>query len=598
MAAPLLTLRGISLHLGDRALFHGLDLTVQPTERACLIGRNGAGKSTLMKIAAGLVEPDGGERHVSTRAKIAYLPQDPTPKTDRLKTYLAQGLGPGQATETHKVAAVLEELGLSGNTDPARLSGGELRQASIARAFLGDPDLLLMDEPTNHLDLNGIAGLERDLAAYTGAIITISHDRAFLETVSKRCLWLDRGRLIAVPYGYDRFANWAEQYLAEEEAAAHKLKKQIAEETRWSREGISARRKRNQGRLRRLHALRQEWSARQAPIANVQADMAPAATSGKQVIEAKEIEKHYEGRPIIRPFSTRIVRGDRVGIIGPNGAGKTTLMRLLIGELSPDQGQVRLGMGLEPLVIDQKRQALDPNSTPWETLTGGSADHVIDKGKSRHVLAYLKDFLFDPAQAKSPVHTLSGGEKNRLSLARELLKPANLIVLDEPTNDLDLETLDVLEDMLSAFKGTLILISHDRRFLDNLVTSTLWLSGEGTVEAWAGGYSDRMQPLRQTAPKSKNRKADLASAEPVKKRAIKLSYKEQSALEYLPDEIAALEAKIKKAQKAVTLFDHQTQDPALFTKVTALLQNLESQLQQKETLWLELEEKRERAASL
>jgi len=598
MAAPLLSLTDISLSLGDRPLFRGVDLVVQPGDRLCLVGRNGAGKSTLLRILAGDVLPDGGERHEAQGLRAAYLAQDPQPEAADLLAYVAQGLPPAQAQHVHEAEAALDALGLDPGADPVRLSGGELRRASIARALIGDPDLLLLDEPTNHLDLAGIQWLEATLLRHRAAMVVISHDRAFLEAVSRGCLWLDRGRLKRLNQGFGAFEAWSEAEIAAQTRAAERLKKKIAEETRWSHEGITARRKRNQGRLKRLADLRAAWRARVPVQGKAGAVLAEAGTSGKLVIEAKQICKRFGDTAIVRDFSTHIHRGDRVGIIGPNGVGKTSLMRMLIGRLDPDSGSVRLGTGLHPLIIDQKRTQLDPDRTVWETLTGGSADQVLVNGQPRHIIAYLQDFLFEPAQAQSPVRALSGGEQSCLALAKELLQPANLVVLDEPTNDLDLESLEMLEELLADFDGTLLVISHDRRFLDQLVTSCIVLTGQGQVREYAGGYADaaaqgafvRETGARATAPRTR------APKQKPKAKPNKLSYKEKRALELLPEAIEAVERKIDTLSVQLSDPARHGIAPADYGPLATKLRDLQDELRKKENLWLELEEKSEKSS--
>lgn len=599
MPPPLASLSGIRVSLGDRPLFAGLDMMVHPGDRLCLVGRNGAGKSTLLKILAGRVTPDGGERHVAQGTAIAYLPQDPVPDAATLLDYVAQGLGPAAETERYRAEAALDVLGLSPHAAPQTLSGGQLRRASIARALVAEPDLVLLDEPTNHLDLDGIRWLEERLDAFRGAVIAISHDRAFLTRLSKGCLWLDRGRLRGLDQGFAAFADWSAALLDQEARDAEKLKKRIAEETRWSHEGITARRKRNQGRLRRLQDLRKAWRERIGPQGRAQADLAQADLSGKRVVEADGLHKAYDGKPVIADFSTRILRGDRVGIVGPNGAGKTTLVKMLIGRLEPDRGRVRLGTNLQPLVIDQTRTLLDPDKTPWETLTGGSADHVIQNGKPKHIIAYLQDFLFEPSQAKSAIKTLSGGERNRLALAKELLTPANLVVLDEPTNDLDVDSLEMLEDMLADFAGTLILISHDRHFLDRLVTSTIVLDGSGRAREYAGGYADAAAQgaFDRTAPPQTSAPRARAQPRAAAQKREKLSYREQKQLAELPEEIEKIERAIDVLNTRMSTGAIKNNNPDQVVKWAEQLNTLQQALQKKERLWFELEEKRDAFAT-
>ncbi len=598
MSVPLLSLSEIRLNLGATVLFSGLDLSVSMGERLCLLGRNGSGKSTLLKVIAGLVEADGGERFVQPGVHIAYLPQEPDfGRYDRLKDYVASGLGIDEEDALHKVEAALAELNLLPDGNPKHLSGGELRKAAIARAFVAEPDLLLLDEPTNHLDIATILWLEQKLAAYRGAVILISHDRAFLTRLASACLWLDRGVVRRLDRGFEAFPDWMASELAREAEETAKLDKLIAEETRWSHAGITARRTRNEGRMRRLAALRKERSQRIAHQGTAALALAEGRTSGKLVIEAENVKKSFGDRVIIEDFSTRIIRGDRIGIIGPNGAGKTTLLNILTGQLQPDQGSIRLGTNLEKLVIEQKRDSLDPDTSLWETLTGGSADQVMVRGQPKHIIAYLKDFLFSPAQARSPVRALSGGEKNRLMLAKALTKPSNLLILDEPTNDLDMETLDLLQEILAEYEGTVLLVSHDRDFIDRLVTSTIVMEGDGSVVEYAGGYSDYLAQKPRTEkdrPEPRpDRKKATSSEKPKPQRATRLSFKDKHALETLPKEISALEREAALLEQAVADPDAYQRDPNKFTLATERLSACRSLIAEKEEQWLELELMRE-----
>lgn len=598
MSAPLLNLREIRLNLGATVLFSGLDLSVSMAERLCLLGRNGSGKSTLLKVMAGQVEADHGERFVQPGIHIAYLPQEPDfSGFSRLDSYVATGLGRDEEGAFHKVEAALAELGLSPDADPEHLSGGELRKAALARVFISEPDLLLLDEPTNHLDIATILWLEERLAAYRGAVVFISHDWTFLTRVAGACLWLDRGVVRRLDRGFQAFPDWMAAELAREAEETAKLDKLIAEEVRWSHAGITARRTRNEGRMRRLAALRKERRERIAHQGTAALALAEGRTSGRLVIEAKNIKKSFGDRVIIEDFSTRIVRGDRVGIVGPNGAGKTTLLNILTGQLKPDEGSVRLGTNLETLVIEQKRDSLEPDATLWETLTGGSADHVMVRGQPRHIIAYLKDFLFSPAQARSPVRALSGGEKNRLMLARALTKPSNLLILDEPTNDLDMETLDLLQEILADYEGTVLLVSHDRDFLDRLVTSTIVLEGDGSAVEYAGGYSDYLAQkpkteTNQTGARSERKKVTQPDR-PKLHQMTRLSFKDKHALETLPGEINALEREAALLERVVTDPDAYHRDPKKFTLATERLSACRAQIAEKEEQWLELELMRE-----
>ncbi|MGI9509954.1 MAG: ABC-F family ATP-binding cassette domain-containing protein, partial [Geminicoccaceae bacterium] len=451
MAPPLLTLRNAHLQIGSQTLFADLDLTIGRHDRVCLVGRNGAGKSTLLKAIAGLIDLDDGERFLKPRTSVAYLPQDPLlPAGVSALHVVLEGLSSDQRAVSgdHLAEQSLARFDIDPTLQSDAASGGEARRIALARALVGSPDILLLDEPTNHLDIQAIERLENDLQSFRSAVVMISHDRRFLSSLSKRTWWLDRGRIRVLDQGFEGFETWSQDLLAQEEADLHRLSKTIEAETEWLHFGVTARRKRNQGRLRRLKALRQERAERIRPEGQVKLESQSAGASGRLVIEAKSIAKRFGDREIIKDFSTRIMRGDRIGIIGPNGAGKTTLIRLLTGGLAPDQGLVRLGTKLDIAEIDQRRDLLDPSKSPWQTLCPDGGDQVEVQGRFRHVVGYLRDFLFRPEQLRTPIRALSGGERNRLLLAKQLARPANLLVMDEPTNDLDMETLDLLQEML------------------------------------------------------------------------------------------------------------------------------------------------------
>ncbi|MQX37667.1 ABC-F family ATP-binding cassette domain-containing protein [Roseospira navarrensis] len=611
---PLLTLQDISLGFGGPPLLDGLSLTVGRGERLCLVGRNGSGKSTLLKVIAGLVEPDSGTRAVQPDVAVAYLPQDPD-----LSGYptaldcVTDALPAAHAGEAHRAEILLDALLLPYDRDPATLSGGEARRLALARALVAEPDILLLDEPTNHLDLPTIGWLEDTLAAFRGAVVSISHDRAFLRRLTQATLWLDRGRLRRLEEGFAAFDAWADAIFAQEETEWAKRDKLIAQETTWSRQGISARRKRNQGRLRRLYAMREERRQRIQRAGGVKLEADTGETSGKLVIEAEGIAKSYDGRAVLKPFSIRIQRGDRIGIVGPNGAGKTTLLRLLTGALAPDTGRVRLGTNLTPTTLDQHRSILDGDRTVWDLLADSGADRINVRGESRHVVSYLRDFLFDDRQARSPLKSLSGGERNRLVLAKALAKPTNMLILDEPTNDLDMETLDLLEEMLADYDGTLLLVSHDRDFLDRVVTATIVLPGDGRAVEYAGGFSDALAQaggslsalfpaMLGASPEASDsvarpKVASTPSSEPKgKPKPAKLSYKQQRALEQLPGRIEALQAEVARLESALadaTLF---TRDPTGFQTRTDRLEAARAELAAAEDEYLELEILREALA--
>jgi ABC transport system ATP-binding/permease protein len=597
MAPPLIQLKDIRLTFGGTPLLSGVELSVSPSERVCLIGRNGSGKSTLLKIAAGLVESDSGTRFVQPGATIRYLPQEPDFSGHATTlAYVEAGLGPGD--DHYQARYLLEQLGLAGDEDPTHLSGGEARRAALARVLAPSPDILLLDEPTNHLDLPTIEWLENELDGRRSALVLISHDRRFLVNLSRATAWLDRAKIRQIDRGFAAFESWRDEVLAEEEREQHKIDRKIVNEEHWLRYGVSGRRKRNVKRLAGLHALRAErrnyrGSAGAANLAAAEADK-----SGRLVIEAKNISKAYGERTIVDGFSIRIQRGDRVGIIGPNGAGKTTLVNLLTGGDEPDSGTIRLGVNLEMATLDQHRESLDPKSTLSEAMTGGRGDHVMVGGRPKHVVSYMKDFLFSQEQIRTPLEVLSGGERGRLMLARALAKPSNLLVLDEPTNDLDLETLDVLEEMLGDYEGTVILISHDRDFLDRVVTSVIAPDGNGHWIEYAGGYSDmlaqrgadlkRETRAEATEPKPEPRPL-VASAAPRRR----LSFNEKHALDTLPKTIAALQSEIARQQRLLDDPDLYRRDRKAFDAASQAIAVAQQELIAAEDRWLELEVLRE-----
>ena len=597
MAPPLIQLKDIALTFGGTPLLDGVELSVSPSERVCLIGRNGSGKSTLLRIAAGLVEPDRGSRFVQPGATIRYLPQEPDFAGHATTlSYVEAGLGPGD--DRYAARYLLDQLGLRGDEEPAQLSGGEARRAALARVLAPSPDILLLDEPTNHLDLPTIEWLEAELDSRRSAMVLISHDRRFLAHLSRSTAWLDRGTIRQIDRGFGAFEAWRDEVLAEEERDQHKLDRKIVEEEHWLRYGVSARRKRNVKRLGNLQALRESRRTYRGAAGNATLSAAEADKSGKLVIEAKGIGKAYGDRKIVENFSIRVLRGDRVGIVGPNGAGKTTLVNLLTGAIAPDAGSVRLGVNIEMTTLDQNRESLDPKATLAEALTGGRGDHVMVGGRPRHVVGYMKDFLFAQEQRGTPLEVLSGGERGRLMLARALAKPSNLLVLDEPTNDLDLETLDVLEEMLGDYEGTVILISHDRDFLDRIVTSVIAPDGHGRWIEYAGGYSDmlaqRGSDLKREAAKApviEQKQAKPAAPSPLPKR--RLSFNEKHALETLPKRIAALQADIAGRQRLLDDPDLYRKDRKTFDEVSLAVARAQEELTAAEDRWLELEVLRE-----
>ena len=599
MAPPLIQLKDIGLTFGGTPLLSGVELSVSAEERVCLIGRNGSGKSTLLKIAAGLVEADSGSRFVQPGATVRYLPQEPD--FDGFATtlaYVEAGLGPGD--DPYPAQYLLEQLGLHGDENPAQLSGGEARRTALARVLAPSPDILLLDEPTNHLDLTTIEWLEGELGSRRSALVLISHDRRFLSNLSRSTAWLDRGQIRRIERGFSAFEEWRDEVLAEEERDQHKLDRKIVAEEHWLRYGVSGRRKRNVKRLGNLHALRAERRDYRGSTGSASLAAAEADKSGKLVIEAKGIGKAYSGRAIVDNFSIRIQRGDRIGIVGPNGAGKTTLINMLTGASEPDSGNIRFGANIEMATLDQHRESLDPKSTLADALTGGRSDHVMVGGKPKHVVSYMKDFLFTQEQVRTPLEVLSGGERGRLMLARALAKPSNLLVLDEPTNDLDLETLDVLEEMLGDYQGTVILISHDRDFLDRVVTSVIVPEGNGRWIEYAGGYSDMLMQrgadlqraaVKQPASTAQAAAPKEAKAAPQTKR--RLSFNEKHALETLPKTIETLHAEIAKHQKLLDDPNLYSKDRKKFDQASQAIATAHNKLSEAETRWLELEMLRE-----
>ena len=602
--APLIQLKDIALTFGGTPLLTGVELAVEAGDRVCLIGRNGSGKSTLLKIVAGLIEPDRGTRFVQPGATVRYLPQEPDfSGAATTLAYVEAGLNPGD--DSYQARYLLEQLGLTGNEDPANLSGGEARRTALARVLAPSPDILLLDEPTNHLDLTTIEWLEGELASRRSALVIISHDRRFLANLSRATVWLDRGETRRIEKGFDAFEAWRDDVLAEEEREQHKLDRKIVMEEHWLRYGVSGRRKRNVKRLGNLHALRQQRRDYRGTAGKAALTAAESDASGKLVIEAKHIAKSFGERAIVRDFSTRIARGDRLGIVGPNGAGKTTLINLLTGTEPPDSGTVRLGANLEMATLDQHRESLDPKTTLSDALTGGRGDSIMVGGKPKHVVGYMKDFLFSQEQIRTPLEALSGGERGRLMLARALAKPSNLLVLDEPTNDLDLETLDVLEDMLGDYEGTVVLISHDRDFLDRVVTSVIAPEGQGRWIEYAGGYSDmlaqRGSDLKEKAvkgtpaPAKAAKESSPSSAAPAPKR--RLSFKDKHALETLPKTMAKLQAEIAKLQTQLDDPTLYTRDRKAFDAASAAMAKAHADLTTAEEQWLELEILREEIES-
>ena len=600
MAPPLIQLKDIALTFGGTPLLAGVELAVSAGERVCLVGRNGSGKSTLLRVAAGMIEPDRGTRFLQPGATVRYLPQEPDlAGAATTLAYVEAGLGPGD--DRHRAHYLLEQLGLRGDEDPARLSGGEARRAALARVLAPAPDILLLDEPTNHLDLTTIEWLERELSIRRAAVVMISHDRRFLATLSRSTIWLDRGKTRRIERGFAAFESWRDDVLADEEREQHKLDRAIVAEEHWLRYGVTARRKRNIRRLGALQALRAARRNYRAAAGKASLAAAAADPSGALVIEADRIGKSYDGRAIVTDFSLRVRRGDRIGIVGPNGSGKTTLINLLTGALAPDAGSVRLGTNLAVATLDQHREGLDPTATLAHAITQGRGDTVIIGNQPKHVIGYMKDFLFAPEQARTPLGVLSGGERGRLMLARALAKPSNLLVLDEPTNDLDLETLDVLEEMLGEYAGTVILISHDRDFLDRVVNAVIAPQRDGRWVEYAGGYSDmlaqRGEDLARAAvkPAAPRTARDAKTAAPGERILGKrrLSFHEKHALETLPTTIVALAARVRALHERLDDPGLYGRDRKTFEDASAALAAAQTELAAAEEKWLELEMLRE-----
>ncbi|MBC8338831.1 MAG: ATP-binding cassette domain-containing protein [Alphaproteobacteria bacterium] len=600
MAPPILILRDIFLTFGGTPLLEGVELSVSRGDRLCLVGRNGSGKSTLLKIAAGLVEPDTGEHFLQPGTTICYLPQEPDfSGYGSTLDYVEDGLAPEDSS--HRAQHLLDLLGLSGGENPGRLSGGEARRCALARALAPKPDILLLDEPTNHLDMPAIQWLEAELKSLPSAIVMISHDRRFLETLSRATVWLDRGQASRLEKGFGDFEEWRDETLEQERLERHKLDRKIVAENHWLIHGVSARRKRNQRRLGALYEMRQQRRELRQVTGDVKMTVTVGNVSGKLVAEAEGISKSYGDPAIIDDFSVRIQRGDRVGLIGPNGAGKTTLLNILTGATQPDHGTVRLGASVQMVTLDQQRESLDPKSSLSDALTGGGGNMVSVAGKDRHVIGYMKDFLFSPEQAKTPIGELSGGERGRLMLARALARPSNLLVLDEPTNDLDLETLDLLQEMLADYQGAVMLVSHDRDFIDRVVTSVIAWEGDGRWMEYAGGYSDIQAQRRLNAVDEEKAKDQTAKKPPPDstppsssaKRKGKLSFNQAHALKTLPGKMAKLESQIESHRKTLADPNLYANDAEAFNTAATALKAAETSLAAMEEEWLALELERE-----
>ncbi|WP_299350363.1 ATP-binding cassette domain-containing protein [uncultured Shimia sp.] len=596
---PLLQMNRISLTFGGDPIFDDLDLVVQPGDRVALVGRNGSGKSTLMKVMAGLVEADKGDIVVPAGVSVGYMEQDPDMSGfATLGDFASAALDPG---ELYKVERAGEGLKFDPDRPVDTASGGERRRAALARLMAEAPELMLLDEPTNHLDIEAIAWLENELANTRAAYVLISHDRAFLRALTRATLWIDRGAVRRQEKGFEAFEEWRDKVWDDEDMQRHKLNRKIKSEARWAVEGISARRKRNQGRVRALIALRAERSSQIKRQGSAAMELASGPKSGKKVIDAKGLSKGFDAQQIVRDFSITIQRGDRVAFVGPNGVGKTTVIKMLMGQIAPDEGSLSLGTNLHPAIFDQSRSQLDPDMSLWDSLTGdpdmrvsGKADQVMVRGNPKHVVGYLKEFLFDEGQARAPVRSLSGGEKARLFLAKLMARESNLLVLDEPTNDLDVETLDLLQEILDDYDGTVLLVSHDRDFLDRVATTTVAMEGNGRATVYAGGWSDyqaqRQKDAPQKAEKSKT-KAEKSKQESTAKEG--LSFTEKHRLEALPGIMQRLEAEIAKLEEFLMDPDLFSKEPVKFQKATEALVERQTALSEAEEDWLTLEEKAE-----
>jgi ATP-binding cassette subfamily F protein uup len=584
MSAPVLAYENLGLVQGSGWLFRGLDLFVGSRDRLALIGRNGAGKTTLLKCLADLIEADEGRRTIQPGVKVVLLEQDPdVTRFESLRDFATAG-----GIAEHEVEAIASQIGIDLARPAATASGGERRRAAIARALAQDPDVLLLDEPTNHLDLAAIEWLEDWLGRYTGAFIAISHDRTFLTRLTRSTLWLDRGGIRRAEIGFGGFDAWTEQVFAEEARNAERLDAKLRIEEHWLLRGVTARRKRNQGRLAKLHEMRATRADMMGPAGTAKLGLANDDVKTKIVIDADKVSKSFDGRVIIKDFSFRITRGDRIGLVGANGTGKTTLLKLLTGEIEPDEGRVKRAKTLDGVIIDQQRKLMDPARNVRDVLADGG-DWIDVRGTRKHIQGYLKEFLFAPELVDAKVGTLSGGERSRLLLAREFARRSNLLVLDEPTNDLDLETLDLLQEVIADYDGTVLIVSHDRDFLDKTVTVTLGLDGSGTVDIVAGGYEDWERKRRPTVHNAKVAAPAKAEAKPAT-RQTKLTYKDQRDFDLLPKRIEELEAEIARDEDILADPDLYTRDPKRFAQLMAAIEKARAERDSAEERWLELAE--------
>ena len=597
MAAPILSYEDLGLIQGEGWLFRNLDLYIGERDRLALIGRNGAGKTTLLKCLAGMIDTDEGKRTIVPGTHVVLLEQDPVMTGhETLEQWVLSG---ADAPQAHEAAAIADQLGIDLSRPVATASGGERRRAAIARALAQDPDVLLLDEPTNHLDLGAIEWLEEWLKRVKGAFVVISHDRTFLTRLTRSTLWLDRGSLRRAEIGFGGFEAWTERVYEEEARAAEKLDAKLKLELHWLQRGVTARRRRNQGRLTKLHEMRAQRAAMLGSAGTAKLALAKDDVRSKTVIDAEQVGKNYGERAIIRDFTLRVQRGDRIGIVGPNGAGKTTLLKLLTGELKPDAGTVTQAKTLSGIVIDQQRKLMDPAKRVKDVLANGG-DWIEVRGAKKHIKGYLKEFLFDPALADAPIGSLSGGERSRLLLAREFARHANLLVLDEPTNDLDLETLDLLQEVIADYEGTVLIVSHDRDFLDRTVTITLGLDGSGKVDVVAGGYEDWVRKRYQDHRSSAKPDAKPATAAPDRAAPAagkKLSYKDQRDYDRLPAEIERLEAAVAADEAALSDAGLYTREPMRFAELTERIARHRADIEAAELRWLEVAEMAEQLSA-